>query len=193
MKDARFLNGPAPVMEIREAGMSRRDFIRITLGVGAAAGLGGMPGLVMPAYGLTKVPIAQTGNTMFYHMLYTAMDQGLFKQEGIEIEVVDPRTLSPLDIETLATSARKTGRVVVAHEAPTFGGFGGEIVAQIVEHAWDDLRCPPRRVGAAWAPVPYALALENAVLPQESDLEAAVRAVLALCHSEGREARRGIS
>lgn len=100
-------------------------------------------------------------------------------KDGIDVEVVDPRTLSPLDTPALIASARKTGRVVVAHEAPTFGGFGGEIVAQIVEHAWDDLRCPPRRVGAAWAPVPYALGLENAVLPQESDLEAAVRAVLA--------------
>jgi pyruvate/2-oxoglutarate/acetoin dehydrogenase E1 component len=99
-------------------------------------------------------------------------------QEGIEVEVVDPRTLSPLDSPTLVASARKTGRVIVAHEAPTFGGFGGEIVAQIVEHAWADLHCAPRRVGAAWAPVPYALGLENAVLPQESDVEGAIRAVL---------------
>lgn len=100
-------------------------------------------------------------------------------KDGIDVEVVDPRTLSPLDTAALVASARKTGRVVVAHEAPTFGGFGGEIVAQVVEHAWDDLHCPPRRVGAAWAPVPYALALENTVLPQEGHLEEAVRAMLA--------------
>ncbi len=88
MKDARLLDGQAPVVEIREAGMSRRDFLRVGLGVGAVAGLGGLPGLVTPAHGLTKVPVAQTSTTMFYHMLYTAIDQGLFKEEGIEIDLI---------------------------------------------------------------------------------------------------------
>lgn len=69
-------------------GTSRRDFVRIGLGAGAAATFGGLPGLVGPAYGLTKVPISQTGTTLFYHMMYTAIEEGLFKAEGIEIDLI---------------------------------------------------------------------------------------------------------
>lgn len=75
---------------VREAGrgMSRRDFVWIGVGAGAAAASGALPGLVSPAYGLTKVPISQTGITLFYHMMYVAIEEGLFKAEGIEVDVI---------------------------------------------------------------------------------------------------------
>ena len=94
---------------------------------------------------------------------------------GISCEVIDPRTLVPLDIDTILKSVRKTGRLVVAHEAVERGGFGGEIAAQVQEKAWDALKGPVRRVAAENTPVPYAKGLEAEMLPQRKDLVAAVR------------------
>lgn len=90
----------------------------------------------------------------------------LLAQEGIDVELVDPRTLQPLDIETICSSVAKTGRLVVAHEAVTFGGLGGGIVAQVVEHAWDNLKAAPLRIGAPFVPVPYSEPMERFVVPQ---------------------------
>lgn len=95
--------------------------------------------------------------------------------DGISCEVVDPRTLVPLDIDTIVASVRKTGRLVVAHEAVERGGYGGEIAAQVQERAWDSLKGPVRRVAAMNTPVPYAKGLEAEMLPQRSDIVAAVR------------------
>ncbi len=98
--------------------------------------------------------------------------------EGISAEVVDPRTLQPLDITTICESVAKTRHLVVAHEAVTFGGFGGEIVAQVTEHAWESLDRPPLRIGAPFVPLPYSEPMETFVIPQVSDLVARVRAYL---------------
>lgn len=98
--------------------------------------------------------------------------------EGISCEVVDPRTLVPLDIDTIVGSVRKTGRLVVAHEAVERGGYGGEIAAQVQERAWDALKGPVRRVAAMNTPVPYAKGLEAEMLPQRGDIVAAVRAAV---------------
>ena len=98
--------------------------------------------------------------------------------EGIDVEVIDPRTLVPLDIETILTSVRKTGRLVVAHEAVERGGFGGEIASQVQERAWDSLKGPVRRVAAMNTPVPYAKGLETEMLPQRKDVVAAVKAAM---------------
>ena len=98
--------------------------------------------------------------------------------EGIDVEVIDPRTLVPLDIETILTSVRKTGRLVVAHEAVERGGFGGEIASQVQERAWDALKGPVRRVAAMNTPVPYAKGLETEMLPQRKDVVAAVKAAV---------------
>ncbi|HJN94033.1 MAG TPA: alpha-ketoacid dehydrogenase subunit beta, partial [Dehalococcoidia bacterium] len=84
---------------------------------------------------------------------------------GISVEVVDPRTLSPLDMETISRSVRKTGRAVVAEEAVRFCGIGAEIAASIHEQAFDDLLAPVKRVGAPFTPVPFSPALEAAWLP----------------------------
>jgi pyruvate dehydrogenase E1 component beta subunit len=97
--------------------------------------------------------------------------------EGVEVEVVDPRTLSPLDWETLAGSVEKTGRLVVAHEAPQTGGPGGELVAGLVERCFYALRSPPRRVAGADVVYPPQL-LEDAYLPDAARIAAAIRAAM---------------
>lgn len=102
----------------------------------------------------------------------------LLAKEGIEVEVVDPRTLQPLDVETILRSVRKTGRLVVAHEAVTFGGFGAEIVAQVVEQGTATLKAPPVRVGAPFAPIPYSEPLEMRVIPQVADIVYGVKRCL---------------
>jgi pyruvate/2-oxoglutarate/acetoin dehydrogenase E1 component len=99
--------------------------------------------------------------------------------EGIELEVVDIRSLRPLDTATLVASARKTGRVLVVHEAPQFGGFGGEIAAAVGEsEAFFYLDAPIRRLGAMETPVPYNRHLEAHVVPTAERITAAVRDLL---------------
>lgn len=100
-------------------------------------------------------------------------------RDGIEAEVIDPRTLRPFDAETILASVRRTNRALVVHEAPLFGGFGGEIAAQISEHAFDWLDAPVRRIGAPDMPVPYNDRLERAYMPSVADIAAAAREV---CH-----------
>jgi len=97
-------------------------------------------------------------------------------ERGVEAEVVDPRSLVPLDIETIVDSVKKTHRVVVAHEAVRFCGVGAEIAAQITEEAFDYLDGPPLRIGAPSSPVPYSPALEKEWLPGADDIvEAATK------------------
>lgn len=99
-------------------------------------------------------------------------------REGIQCEVVDLRTLNPLDEGTVFQSVRKTGRALVAHEAPLTSGFGAEVAARIAEACFRELRAPVRRVAARDTPVPCAPELEAAVLPQVADLERALRALV---------------
>ena len=80
--------------------------------------------------------------------------------DGLSIEVIDLRTLWPWDRDTVFDSVARTGRLLVAHQAVTVGGFGAEIVAEVTEHLFSALRCPPRRLGAPRTPVPYAQPLE---------------------------------
>ncbi len=96
--------------------------------------------------------------------------------EGIELEVVDPRTLSPMDPEPMIQSAIKTGRVLVVHEAPITGGVGGEIVAQIVSSkAFGYLDAPVRRLAGLDIPIPYNRELERRTVPQVEDIVAESR------------------
>jgi pyruvate dehydrogenase E1 component beta subunit len=97
--------------------------------------------------------------------------------EGISLEVIDLRTLQPLDTDTIFRSVAKTRRAVVVHEAVTRGGFGAELSAQIHSEMFGDLAGPVGRVGGANTPVPYASSLEQAFLPT-SRIEPAVRALL---------------
>lgn len=99
-------------------------------------------------------------------------------REGIEVEVIDPRTLRPLDLETILASVRKTHRLVVAHEGWTKWGFGAEIAASVMEEAFDHLDAPVGRVGMPDVPMPYNDTLERAVIPGQADIVAALRKVL---------------
>jgi pyruvate dehydrogenase E1 component beta subunit len=99
--------------------------------------------------------------------------------EGIQCEVVDLRTLSPLDIDTVVASVKKTNRVVVAHEAVRFGGFGAEVAAQIQELAFDHLDAPVGRVAAPSSPIPFTPALEGLYVPDAAKIAAGIRDAVA--------------
>ena len=94
--------------------------------------------------------------------------------EGISVEVVDPRTLAPLDVETIAASVAKTNRVVVVSEDVARAGVAAELVATVSEHCFYDLEAPVQRVAAANTPIPFAPASERHVIPQVDDIRAAV-------------------
>ena len=99
--------------------------------------------------------------------------------DGISAEVVDLRTLRPLDIETVRKSVKKTGRLIITHEAPTAVGVGAEVAAGVVESdALDYLLAPVSRVCGLPIPIPYAKNLETAAIPQVDDVEAAIRKVV---------------
>lgn len=100
--------------------------------------------------------------------------------QNIDAEVVDVRTLRPLDLETLAASVKKTGNAVVVHEAPVIGGAGGEIAAALHREVFDYLDAPIERVGALETPVPFSQVLEQAYLPDERRIVAAVKSMLNL-------------
>ncbi|MEX0602748.1 MAG: transketolase C-terminal domain-containing protein, partial [Bacteroidota bacterium] len=93
-----------------------------------------------------------------------------FEEKNISVEVIDLRTLNPLDDETIHQSVRKTGKALVVHEDTITGGFGGEIVARIVKECFQHLDGPVLRVAALDTPVPYSPPLENAMLPGEEKI-----------------------
>ncbi len=97
------------------------------------------------------------------------------ERDGISCEVIDPRTLKPLDAETLLGSVGKTHRLVIAHEAWRTGGFGAEVAALVAEHALDELDAPIKRVAALDVPMPFNDALERTVIPGQEEIVAAVR------------------
>ncbi len=107
------------------------------------------------------------------HQSLKAADEA--EQEGISVEVVDPRTLQPLDTETIVASVKKTNRAVTAHEAVTRMGFGAELAAVIQYEAFDWLDAPIERVGAKFAPLAFAPAMEQYVVPQVADVLAAIK------------------
>jgi pyruvate dehydrogenase E1 component beta subunit len=99
-------------------------------------------------------------------------------QDGIEAEVIDLRTIRPLDIETIVESVKRTNRVVSVEEGWAYAGIGSEIAALMMEHAFDWLDAPVKRVCHKDVPLPYAANLEKLALPQAEDIEAAARDVL---------------
>jgi pyruvate dehydrogenase E1 component beta subunit len=106
------------------------------------------------------------------------------KAEGISVEVVDPRTLVPLDVETILGSVRKTGRLVVVDEARDFCSVASQIAAIAADQAFDALRAPVKRVTVPNVAMPYAPPLEQAVLP---NVERIAAAVLAVARHRGRQ------
>jgi len=96
------------------------------------------------------------------------------KKEGIEVELIDLRTLVPLDLETILTSLKKTGRLLIMQEAAKTSGFASEIATRVMEEGFHLLDAPIQRVTGADCPIPYNKELENAVLPQKEDIEKAI-------------------
>lgn len=104
----------------------------------------------------------------------------ILEKEGISVEVIDPRTLVPLDVETLVESAKKTGRVVVVYEAVQRGGYGAEIASMINEsEAFDYLDAPVTRLGGKAIPIPYNPTLEKHAVPQVEDIINSIKSTLA--------------
>jgi len=121
------------------------------------------------------VTVVATGRLV--HEALKAADEA--ESEGISVEVVDPRTLLPLDEETIVGSVRKTTRCVTAHEAVTRGGFGAELAAVIQHGAFDWLDAPIERVGAKFAPLPFAPGMEQHVVPHAEDVLEAIKRTVA--------------
>ena len=107
------------------------------------------------------------------HEALAAADE--LSKEGIEVEVVDPRTLAPLDLDTLAASVRKTRRVAVVHESWRNVGIGAEIAARLGEECFDVLDAPVKRIAGLDVPIPFSEALEPLVIPNRSTIAAALR------------------
>ena len=121
------------------------------------------------------VTVVATGRLV--HEALKAADEA--EKEGISVEVVDPRTLLPLDEETIFESVKKTTRCVTAHEAVTRGGFGSELAAVVQHGAFDWLDAPIERVGAKFAPLAFAPGMEQWVVPHADDVLAAIRRTVA--------------
>lgn len=129
---------------------------------------------------LGKAKVVREGNQvtvvawgMLVFMAVQAADK--LAQEGISVEIIDLRTIVPLDMETVIASVKKTGKCVIAHEAPSNAGFGAEISARLVEEVFAYLDAPVVRVTGKNCMVPYCKTLEDKVLPQVADLESAIR------------------
>ncbi len=108
-------------------------------------------------------------------VLFSLEAAATLADEGISAEVVDLRSLVPLDKDAILSSVRKTRRCLVVHEAIKRGGYGGEIAAMVAEEAFDDLDAPPRRLAGLETPIPYAQPLELGVVPQAADIVTSAR------------------
>ena len=125
--------------------------------------------------------VRRRGDDVTFVGIHTMVQRGLAAAEILEgedeisMEVIDPRTLVPLDVDTIVESVKRTGRLVIGHEAYERGGIAGEIAAQVTERAFDYLDAPVVRVAGKNVPIPYNVNLERAAVPQEHDVVAAVR------------------
>ena len=124
----------------------------------------------LPARAIFALPIGKTKSSS----LGTAEE---LAKEGIEAEVIDLRTLRPMDTETIIASVKKTGRAVTVEEGWQQNGVGAEIAARIMEHAFDYLDAPVARVSGKDVPMPYAANLEKLALPSVAEVVAAAKAV----------------
>ena len=122
----------------------------------------------------SDVTVVATARMVFEAM--TAADK--LAADGISVEIVDPLTISPLDKDTILNSVKKTGKVVVAHEAVKTMGIGAEIAAIIADEAFDYLDAPIKRVGAPFVPVPFSKPLEKSYLPSSDGIVAAVKEIV---------------
>lgn len=131
---------------------------------------------------LGKANVVKEGNDVtiitYQLMLYRALEAAAeLEKEGISVEIVDPRTLFPLDAETITASVKKTGKALIVHEHPKRGGIGGEIAAVITENCFKELKAPVKRIGAVNSPLPFGMA-ERHCLPSPESIAKGVRELL---------------
>ncbi|WP_455388897.1 alpha-ketoacid dehydrogenase subunit beta [Petrachloros mirabilis] len=131
---------------------------------------------------LGKADVKRAGNSVTIVASGMMVDRALAAANTLETgdvnaEVIDLRSVQPLDEDLIIESVKKTGRLVIVHEAPVRGGIGGEIAAIVAKKAFGYLDAPIERVGAPWTPVPFSPPLEDAYIPKESDIVQAVRAM----------------
>lgn len=166
------LRGDDPVIFMEHKGLYRQGY---------AASPEPDENYVLP-FGVAKVRREGSDSTL---VTYGALVQKSLEaakkleERGITVEVIDLRTINPLDIETIYTSVRKTGKVLIAHEDTLTGGFGAEIAALIAQHCFESLDAPVKRVAAFDSPIPYSPPLENEVLPNEAKILAALEELAA--------------
>ena len=130
-----------------------------------------------------QAAVRRTGKdvTIVANLLYVgrALDAAKeLEKDGIDAEVIDIRTIAPFDYETLIESVKKTGRMVIVHEAHKIGGWGGQVAAEVTEKAFKYLDAPIVRLGAKHCPLAFNLGLENAIVPQVADIVEACKSVL---------------
>ncbi len=130
-----------------------------------------------------KARIARRGRDVtvvaIHYMVHKALQAAEeLATEGVDVEIIDPRTLVPLDLETILASLKKTGRLVIVEESRKQGGVGAEITAMVIEEGFDLLNAPILRVGAPSVPIPCSLALEQFYLPGVQSIKSAIREVL---------------
>ena len=114
-------------------------------------------------------------------MVHEALDAAeQLKDVGLNVEVIDARSVQPFDTATVVASIKKTHRALIVHEAVKFGGIGGEISAQIQEEAFDYLDAPIMRVAAPFSPVPFSPALEKLYIPNAAGIVTKVKETLGL-------------
>jgi pyruvate/2-oxoglutarate/acetoin dehydrogenase E1 component len=111
-------------------------------------------------------------------MMHRAMEAAAELDGRISVEIIDPRTLHPFDLDTVLMSLRKTGRLLVVHESPVRCGVGGDIVRRVCEAGFELLRQAPLVVGGKDSPIPFSKSLEDAVIPQVNDIRAAIEAMV---------------
>ena len=104
------------------------------------------------------------------NMVPKALDAAQELSKEISCEVIDPRTLVPLDIEKIVNSLKKTGKLLILHEAPVRGGVGGEILRQVLEIGFNHLKVPPKVLGGLNTPIPFSSVLEDVCVPQKEDI-----------------------
>jgi pyruvate/2-oxoglutarate/acetoin dehydrogenase E1 component len=129
---------------------------------------------------LGKADIKREGNDVtiitWSKMVMDSLEAaGWLEKESINAEVVDLRSLAPLDLDTIVQSVKKTGKVAIVHESCKTGGFGGEIAALIVEHAFDYLDAPIKRIAGVDTPIPYAAPLYRTVIPNPDKIVSGVK------------------
>jgi 2-oxoisovalerate dehydrogenase E1 component len=128
----------------------------------------GQAAVVRPGRHVTVVALAR-----MVHLTLSVCEE--LERDGISVEVVDPRTVVPLDVDTILESVNKTGRLLIVDEPPASCGFAAEIAAQVADAGFNDLDAPIRRLTGVFTPTPYSPPLEQAVVPSAGDVARAVR------------------